>query len=68
MLPINYLPAAIRDFDEAFDWYGRRSQIVAERFANAIDAAQFADFFGNLVSQFARWAQDQALNPESFNL
>jgi plasmid stabilization system protein ParE len=45
MLPINYLPAAVRDFDEAFDWYARRSTIAAERFANAIDASllDFAD-------------------------
>lgn len=39
MLPISYLPAARRDFDESFDWYAQRSEIAAERFAFAVDAA-----------------------------
>ncbi len=39
MLPINYLPAAQRDFEDSFEWYAERSVVAAERFANAIDAA-----------------------------
>lgn len=39
MLPISYLPRARVDFDESFDWYASRSQLAAERFASAVDAA-----------------------------
>lgn len=39
MLPVDLLPGARRDFDEAFDWYAHRSADVAVQFANAIDAA-----------------------------
>jgi plasmid stabilization system protein ParE len=39
MLPVDYLPAARRDFDEAFDWYSKHSAQAAIRFLNAIDAA-----------------------------
>jgi plasmid stabilization system protein ParE len=39
MLPVDYLPAARRDFDEAFDWYAERSTHAAVRFVNAVDAA-----------------------------
>lgn len=39
MLPVNFLPSARRDFDEAFDWYASRSAIAAEHFADAVDAS-----------------------------
>jgi plasmid stabilization system protein ParE len=42
MLPVDYLPAARRDFDESFDWYAGQSAEAAIRFANAIDAALVA--------------------------
>jgi plasmid stabilization system protein ParE len=42
MLPVDYLPAARRDFDESFDWYAKQSPQAAIRFANAIDAALIA--------------------------
>ena len=39
MKPVDYLPGARRDYDESFDWYAERSNIAAERFSNAVDAA-----------------------------
>ena len=39
MKPIDFLPGARYDFDESFGWYGERSVIAAERFANAVDEA-----------------------------
>lgn len=39
MFPVDYLPAARRDFDESFDWYAERSAAAAVHFVNAVDAA-----------------------------
>jgi plasmid stabilization system protein ParE len=39
MLPVDFLPAARRDFDESFDWYAERNPLTAVRFANAVDVA-----------------------------
>ena len=39
MLPVDFLPAARRDFDESFDWYAERSPTTAIRFSDAVDAA-----------------------------
>ncbi len=39
MLPVDYLPAARRDFDESFDWYAERSLSAALGFVDSVDAA-----------------------------
>jgi plasmid stabilization system protein ParE len=39
MLPVDYLPAARRDFNESFDWYAERSVRAAVGFTNAVDLA-----------------------------
>jgi plasmid stabilization system protein ParE len=39
MLPVEFLPAARRDFDESFDWYAARSPLAALRFVSAVDQA-----------------------------
>ncbi len=37
MLPIELLPGARLDFDESFDWYAKRSEEAAVRFAAEIE-------------------------------
>jgi plasmid stabilization system protein ParE len=39
MLPVDYLAAARRDFDEAFDWYAARSSDAAVGFVNEVNTA-----------------------------
>ena len=51
MLPVDYLPAARRDFEESFDWYAERSMQAAARFVNAVDAA--LSFIAAYPKQFA---------------
>jgi plasmid stabilization system protein ParE len=38
-LQVNYLPDAVRDFNDSVDWYAEHSVVVARRFVTAIDAA-----------------------------
>ena len=39
MIPVEFVPEARLDFDESFDWYAKRSEMAANRFSNAVDAA-----------------------------
>ncbi len=39
ILEISYLPGAVVDFDNSFEWYAERSQATAERFTKCIDDA-----------------------------
>ncbi len=39
MLSIEILPSARLDFDESFDWYAKRSEQAAVRFAAEIESA-----------------------------
>lgn len=39
MPPVEFLPAARRDYDESFDWYAARSPLAAVRFTNAVEFA-----------------------------
>ncbi len=39
MIPVDFVPEARLDFDESFDWYAKRSEMAANRFSNAVDAA-----------------------------
>ena len=39
MRPVDFLPAARIDFDQAFDWYSKRSQLAADRFETAVNVS-----------------------------